>query len=153
MRIYLAATLADLTQLSDGVELLASAVTPALHAALPEEDTEGLEMSAYLTAADLSVLRIAELAGAPRRVVVSVEATQDRLAELPSDLPAALRALPSLIGMLRVELGDVVAVHLDPDEAAPLVLAAAGGDDEAFDDLAEEDLLWYDPSELRDLLP
>lgn len=153
MRTYLAATLNDLPDLAAGVELMASAPTSALAAALPEEDTEGLEMSAFLTAADLSVLRIAERGAPARRVVLSVDVAAHHTTELPADLPDPLRGLPSLVGLVRAQLADVVAVHVDDDAAVDLVRAAAAGDQAAFDELVEEDLLWYDPSELRDLLP
>lgn len=152
MRVYLPATVADLPLPTAGLSRVGSAVTPALRAALPEEDEDGLEMSAFLTAADLSVLRIAETGAAPRRLVLSVEIDDDAVAPLPADLPETLAGLPSLLGTVRVRPQDLVALHLDAGSASDLVRAAVAGDDDAFDTLAEEDLLWYDPIELSQVL-
>jgi len=77
MRIYLPATAAHLRASvlgSSHQPLTAHAATPALAQALPEEDEEGLEVSASLCAADASVVLLAEpeAAGlADRRLVAS----------------------------------------------------------------------------------
>lgn len=127
----------------------ASAVTPALRAALPEEDEEGLELSAFLTAADLAVLRIARLGARPVRVVLSVDLPAG--AASATD-PADGLALPSSAGSVSVRRADLVAVHVDDPQAdEPLLAAAVAGDQEAFDELAEVDLLWFDPSEFAEL--
>ncbi|TNU75950.1 hypothetical protein FH969_05225 [Miniimonas arenae] len=147
MRLYLPATAADLAD-PDGVRAVASAVTPALRAALSEEDEEGLELSAFLTAADASVLRVARLGARPRRVVLAVEVDDVRPDEAA---PEELRGLPSVLGVVAVPWSHVVAVHVDDAEAEELVAAAVGGDEEAFDALVEIDLLWFDPSELADV--
>lgn len=180
MRCYLAGTVADLTSLvsEPGTphRALASLVTPALRAALPQEDEEGLEMSAYLTAADLSVLRIAASSVAPAndaaldeaevvpplRVVLTVEVGPSALSpqlnesgtEQSEEASALADELPSLAGTVTYRLRDVVALHVDDpqdDAAAALVRDAAGGDEAALDALAEIDLLWFAPEEIEDV--
>lgn len=189
MRLYLPATTADLLDLlADPANRHAgpgSGVTPALAAALPEEDEEGLELSAFLTAADLAVLRIAGSGAPPCRVVLAVDLPQQAVtpfgsgsgsesaagsgSESASGPGAGARtgpdaaaltpdptALPSLVGTVEVGAEDLVAVHVDdPVGDLALVRAAVAGDEEAFDELVDLDLLWYDPSELdalRELL-
>jgi len=66
MRIYLPATAAHLRASvlgSSHQPLTAHAATPALAQALPEEDEEGLEVSASLCAADASVVLLADAPG------------------------------------------------------------------------------------------
>ena len=63
MRIYLPATAAHLRASvlgSSHEPLAAHAATPALAHALPEEDEEGLEVSASLCAADASLVLLAK---------------------------------------------------------------------------------------------
>lgn len=148
MRLYVPATLADLAA-PDLTSRPASAVTPALRAALVDEDEEGLEMSAFLTAADLAVLRLADGAGPWRRVVLALEVA-DAVAMGP--VAADLAHLPSLVGELPVTpWGRVVSIHVDEPEAEERVRAALD-DDDAYAELAEVDLLWFDPSERAALL-
>lgn len=151
VRLYVPATVPDL--LTDDLPALpASGVSAALRAALPAEDEEGLELSAFLTAADAAVLRIAELAAPPRRIVLSLEVPHAALQPAAArEVPVDLQDLPSLLGWTTPRWRDVVAIHLDEDEAAPLVTAAAAGDAQALEDLGEVDLLWYAPAELAAL--
>ncbi|MFH5824128.1 DUF6912 family protein [Georgenia sp. AZ-5] len=145
MRVYLPATAADL---SGGAlsPRWAHAVTPALRGALPEEDDEGLEMSATLAAADESVARLAADGSVPRRVVVAAD-VPDASVRPPEVLGED--QLPSAVEVVApVQWSDVVAVHVDEPAAADDVSAAAAGDEEALERAAERDLLWYDVVEL-----
>ena len=75
MRIYIPATAADLSAPEISARP-AHAVTAQLARALPEEDEEGLEVSASLCAADASVVLLAEpeAAGlADRRIVIAAD--------------------------------------------------------------------------------
>ena len=59
--------------------------------------------------------------------------------------------LPSLVRLAGpVAWEDVAAIHVDEESAAREV-AAATTDDEAFERVAERDLLWYDAGERADL--
>lgn len=160
MRLYVPATTADLLPAdapSDvavgappSLRRLASAVTPGLRAALPDEDDEGLELSAFLTAADLSVLEIAATGASPRRVVLAVET--DAGAVRDRDVPPGLADLPSIVGVVDLAWRDVVAIHLDDDAPATAALVRRAVDEEAaLEELGEVDLQWFDPSELGDL--
>ncbi|WP_284249349.1 DUF6912 family protein [Litorihabitans aurantiacus] len=148
MRLYVPATLGDLARPELGPRP-ACAVTPALRAALPEEDEEGLELSAFLSATDLAVLRLADAPGEPRRrVVVALEVSDVAFAPVPADLAD----LAAVVGVVpAVPWACVVSLHLDEPEAADAV-AAALADDDAFDALGEIDLLWFDPSERAHLV-
>src|SRR5690606_6243576 len=148
MRVYLPATVADLTA-EDGIAARwAHAVTPALRAAMPDEDDEGLEMTATMAAADDSVRRLAAEPAAPRRVVLAADVA-DSLTEVPQEpgvdrLPTAIRITDD------VPWHDVVALLVDEPGAEDDVRAAAAGDDEAFERSADRDLLWYDTGERGD---
>lgn len=135
MRVYLAVAPAELAG-DEFAERIAYALTPTLRSALPDEDDEGLETSAYLAAVDAAV----ELAGeGGRRVVVAADspATPAGRGEHPGavrlDGPVAWR--------------DVASMHVDEREAADDVRAAAQGDEAAFERAADRDLLWFDRTE------
>lgn len=148
MRHYIPATTADLLA-GTPLRRAASAVTPALRAALPGEDDEGLEFSAFLTAADLSTLEIAASDAAPRRVVLAAEISDPRPV---SPAPQDVAELPSVLGVVDLDWADVVAIHLDDDDDATAALVRrALQEDEALETLGDIDLLWYDPSELAAL--
>src|SRR5674476_1255397 len=66
-RIYLPSTLLELDSRHGLAPRLVHAVTPALRAALPDEDEEGLEYAAQLLAADDSLELLEGQAGARRR--------------------------------------------------------------------------------------
>lgn len=145
MRIYLPS---DVTELGTDTPLtprLVHGVTPALRAELPDEDEEGLEYAAQLFAADDSLDRLRELAPqtTPRRAVVSVD--------VPDGVVEAVEAphAPSVLRLVAaVAWSDVACAHVDEPEAEADVRAAAAGDDDAAERLADRDLLWYDVSEL-----
>ena len=150
MRIYLPAPAAHLRASvlgSSHQPLTAHAATPALAHALPEEDEEGLEVSASLCAADASVLLLAEpeAAGlADRRIVIAADVEVENVRELPVEgdvLPGTIE----VTGEITWE--DVAALLVDEPEAEADVRAARLGDEDAFERAAEADLLWYDVTE------
>ncbi|HEX5331580.1 MAG TPA: hypothetical protein VFW79_02970 [Cellulomonas sp.] len=160
MRIYLPSTLDELDATAKGAEVssdgpgsavasfeprIVHAVTPALRAALPDEDEEGLEFVALLAAADEALLRIAARPDAPRlRLVLSLDVSEADLAAMDDDdqAPSAIR--------LRVAVGrdDLVCAHVDEPAASADVERALAGDAGAAERLDDLDLLWYDATEL-----
>ena len=147
MRIYLPATAAHLRASvlgSSHEPLAAHAATPALAHALPEEDEEGLEVSASLCAADASLVLLAEpeAAGlADRRIVIAADVDAENVRELAVEGDV----LPGTIEVTGEIAWDDVAV--DEPEADADVRAARLGDEDAFERAAEADLLWYDVTE------
>jgi hypothetical protein len=146
MRLYLPATAKDLDDPDGITPRWAHAVTRALRAEMPDEDEEGLEMTATLTAADESVRLIAADGSVPRRVVVVAD-VPDASVQVPEVLGE--EQLPTAVEVMApVAWGDVVTLHVDEPDAADDVRAAAAGDDDALERAAERDLLWYDVVEL-----
>ena len=150
MRIYLPATAAHLRASvlgSSHQPLTAHAATPALAQALPEEDEEGLEVSASLCAADASVVLLAvpEAAGlADRRIVIAADVAAENVRELPVEGDV----LPGTIEVTgEISWEDVAALLVDEPEAQDDVRSARLGDEDAFERAAEADLLWYDVTE------
>lgn len=159
MRIYLPSTLSDLCELRAGAggsiildldPRTAHTVTAALAAALPDEDQEGLEYSAHLTAADDSLLRIASQPHtARRRLVLTVEVPDASVVAASGDVTVLS---PSTVDIVEPVPGArVVCGHIDEPAAITDVTATLDGDDAAVERLVERELLWYDASELRDL--
>ena len=154
MRIYLPATAAHLRAAALGSStgsLLAHAATPALARALPEEDEEGLEVSASLCAADASLVLLAEPEAeglADRRVVIAADVDGEHVRELAVEgdvLPGTVEIAAD------IPWDDVAALLVDETEAEADVHSARLGDEDAFERAAEADLLWYDVTE-RDAL-
>jgi hypothetical protein len=147
MRIYLPSTLGELDPRHGLAPRLVHAVTPALRAALPDEDEEGLEFAAQLLAADDSLERL-EGQSAPRRRVVVAADVPEVIVESVDDAhaPSVVR-LTSTVGW-----DDVACAHVDEPAAVADVTAALAGDPHAAERLAERDLLWYDASELGHLV-
>ena len=154
MRIYLPATAAHLRAAapsSSTGSLLAHAATPALARALPEEDEEGLEVSASLCAADASLVLLAEPEAeglADRRVVIAADVDGEHVRELAVEgdvLPGTVEIAAD------IPWDDVAALLVDEAEAEADVRSARLGDEDAFERAAEADLLWYDVTE-RDAL-
>ncbi|MGP1483789.1 DUF6912 family protein [Actinomyces naeslundii] len=154
MRIYLPATAAHLRAAALGSStgsLLAHAATPALARALPEEDEEGLEVSASLCAADASLVLLAEPEAeglADRRVVIAADVDGEHVRELAVEgdvLPGTVEIAAD------IPWDDVAALLVDEAEAEVDVRSARLGDEDAFERAAEADLLWYDVTE-RDAL-
>ena len=154
MRIYLPATAAHLRAPALGSSqepCPAHAATPALARALPEEDEEGLEVSASLCAADASLVLLAEpgFEGlADRRIVIAADVDAECVRELAVEgdtLPGSVEVSGKILWE------DVAALLVDEAEAEADVRAARLGDEDAFERAAEADLLWYDVTE-RDAL-
>jgi hypothetical protein len=142
---------------ADGGGLPAHAVTPAVREWYVEGDVEELEYVAMTDAARASLRLLAADPDAPRRRVV-----------LAADVPeAAVRPGPGerrsdVVVTAEVALADVASVHVDEPGVEPTVAAAVaalpaadGGDDDALfalDEAEANDLLWYDVTEIPDLL-
>jgi hypothetical protein len=163
VRVYLPATLATLGRLRTEPYVLpagvhAHAVTAALREWYAEGDEEELEYVAFTRAAQESLVLLHRDPETPRRRVV-----------LAADLPAAATSradddLGSSAVCLStpVAFAQVAAIHVDDAEAEPDVraaaeaaLAAAAGDEDAqftVSGAEDHELLWYDPSELDELL-
>ncbi len=169
-RVYLPATLGTLAtayvagRFESGYA--AHAVTPAIREWYVEGDTEELEYAAMSEAADASLRLLAgELAAEARyencRVVVAADVEESCVSPNPGD--AAL-ARSSVRLVCTVPLSAVVSVHIDEDApavrsavaAAIAALPAAddGDDDAAFmlDEARSHELLWFDATELVDLI-
>ncbi|MFC7406360.1 DUF6912 family protein [Georgenia alba] len=157
MRIYLPATAGDLADDAGVTPRWAHTVTGALRREMPDEEDEGLEMTATLAAADDSVRLLAGAVRAdtassllvPRRVVAAADVPDDAVAPAGADgdrLPTAVRLRET------VTWDHVVALLVDEAAAEEDVAAAAAGDEEALERSAERDLLWYDVTERVDLL-
>lgn len=147
MRIYLPSTFAELDQRHGLAPRLVHAVTPALRAALPDEDEEGLEYAAQLLAADDSLERMADRPVARRRVVITADVPEVVVESVDDAHAASVVRLTTTIGW-----DDVACAHVDEKAAEGDVTAALDGDDDAMERLAERDLLWYDSSELGHLI-
>jgi hypothetical protein len=163
MRVYLPSTLLALDAAYHAGEfgpppLVGYAVTPALREWYTNGDDEELEYAAMAEAARASVGLLAANQAAPRRrLVVACEI---------GPVPPVDGTVE--VGDARVDLdvvipwSSVAAVHLDADEAAAVVGAAAdswdaaknGAEDAVFalDSCEAEDLLWYATQEVPDLL-
>jgi hypothetical protein len=149
VRIYVPASLPELAASTGLTARLVHAVTPALRAALPDEDEEGLEYAAQLLAADDSLDLLHPLApAARRRVVVAADVPETLVEPVDGDDAHA----PSVVRLLGgIGWSDVACAHVDEASAEADVTATLSGDDDAAERLAERDLLWYDVSELAAL--
>jgi hypothetical protein len=167
MRVYVPLTLPGLAEAYKTGELgtgpfVAYAVTPALREWYLSDDIEELEYAA-LNRAGLASLRLlaADPGAARRRVVVAVD-VPDGTAQADPD-----RGLdPAALGEVRVTgsvaLARAAAVHVDMDDAAADVTAAAealaaadrGDDDAQFvvDGAEDHELLWYATQEIPNLV-
>lgn len=152
VRIYIPATSADVSK-EDLLPRLVHAVTRELEHAMPAEGEEVLESVAMGAAADDSLRILTALAQGgetirPLRVVVVADVADSRVEPVSGDdlLPTARR-------LVRPVGWDAVAsIHVDDDEALEDLLAAIGGDEQAFERVADEDLIWYDVEEREDLI-
>ena len=152
VRIYIPATSADVSK-EDLLPRLVHAVTRELEHAMPAEGEEVLESVAMGAAADDSLRILTALAQGgetirPLRVVVVADVADSRVEPGSGDdlLPTARR-------LVRPVGWDAVAsIHVDDDEALEDLLAAIGGDEQAFERVADEDLMWYDVEEREDLI-
>ena len=159
MRIYCPATLASLEALAQNgfaAPVEAHAVTPALREWYAEGDAEELEYAASDAAAAASLrLLAAEPGVTTRRVVVAADVPDDAVRLAGGDRSTVLVQVP-------VTRSEVASVHVDDATAeadvaqavASLAAADAGDDDAQFavDQAAGHELLWYDVTELDDVL-
>jgi hypothetical protein len=158
VRIYLPATLDELDATGTPAPFtsgdrapgsfgprIVHAVTPALRAALPDEDDDGLEFAALLAAADDALLRVAASPDAPRlRLVLALDVPDADLTAVDDDeLAPSAALLPTAVGR-----DDIVCAHVDEPAASAEVERAVAGDVGAAERLADRDLLWYDATEL-----
>jgi hypothetical protein len=164
MRVYLPTTLDGLAAAYTAgaftpVPLDAHTVTPAMREWYVSGDIEELEYAALTEAAEAS-LRSLAAAGGPscRRVVVAADVPDAAIRPRPEE-----RFRSAVTVTLPVPLEDVASVHVDEPEAAEVVAAAAralpaadAGDDDArfaLDEAEATELLWYDVTEIPDLMP
>jgi hypothetical protein len=164
MRVYLPTTLGGLAAANAAgvftpVPLDAHAVTPAMREWYVSGDLEELEYAALTEAAEASLRSLAAAGDSScRRVVVAVDVPETAVRPRSEELfrSAVTVTVP-------VPLEDVASVHVDEPEAADVVAAAAralpaadAGDDDArfaLDEAEATELLWYDVTEIPDLLP
>jgi hypothetical protein len=170
MRVYLATTLAGLAR-SHASGVLTEpgapghAVTPGVREWYVAGDDEELEYSALMEAAEASLRALAfesrfDADLRPRRVVVAVEVPEGSAAVAAPGSVDGQRSAVVLKGAVLV--ADAVSVHLDEEAAEPVVSAAlsaieaadAGDDDAGFllDEVEACDLLWFDVTEIADLV-
>jgi hypothetical protein len=165
MRVYLSTTLNRLAAAAAtgafepvaGAGLSAHAVTPTVREWYTEGDLEELEYAVLTDAAQTSLRLLAEEDGAaPRRVVIAADLPDQTVRPTPEDGRSRVRlAAP-------VPLDAVASVHVDEPEAGSTVAAAvralpaadAGDDDALFalDEAEAWDLLWYDVTEIPQLI-
>ncbi len=124
------------------------AVTPALRAALPDEDEEGLEFSAQLLAADDCLDLLAESSAVARRVVVAADVPQDAVAAARRRRPGAQRGAPAGPGDLA---GRGVRTRRRARRRGRRDGCRSPATRTAGERLVERDLLWYDVTELAAL--
>lgn len=140
MRVYIPGTVAALAEYSSGTwePVRGYGVTPRLLEISAYDDPEEMAEQARDAAAIDSVLEL----HSPRRVVMVVDYPRADVTPAPEEHPAAVH----LTG--RVMTDTIACAFVDEPEAEPFATRAADGDDEAFDALAEHELLWFDVSEL-----
>lgn len=129
-------------------------VTPELRDVMSDEDDEVLESVAMLAAADDSLRILSTLAAGgetirPLRVVIAAEVARTQVEAL-SDAKDTLPTARTLISPISWEQVDSILV--DDAELLDDILAAIDGDDEAFERVADEDLMWFDVDERNDLI-
>ena len=160
MRVYLPATLPGLVRartsgVLDGEH--ACAVTPAVREWYTDDDIEQLEFAVLVDAAQASLDLLEADPDAPRRRLVVAADVPDQ------QVGTGEGAHRSSVRLARpVPLSSVVSLHIDEPEAQDVVAAAVAalaaaraGDEDAEFDVSETegcDLLWYDITELDDLI-
>lgn len=159
MRIYLPASPKQLARLVYEGSIavpVGHCVTPSferlVYAQCGIDDAEEIEYQAFLAAAEASIGLVTKLPGEQlRRVVISVDITLES--------PALDRAGQGLVALSDpVERHDVVSVHIDEisETVTMAIRRVSEADTEerpaALDALEEIALLWYDASELDDLV-
>jgi hypothetical protein len=117
-------------------------VTSWLRREAPDAVEEDLEYTAFADAALASLPLLA--GGVPRRIVVSADVPDDRVAEHAEGTGADFGG--------HVKLKRVAAVHADDAEAAEEVARALAADEPDLDAVEAHVLDWYAPSEIQDFL-
>jgi hypothetical protein len=159
-RVFVPATLPLLRTLRDhglAAPLAAHAVTGALREWYVEGDAEELEYAASSEAAAASLRLLADDAEAPpRRVVLAAEVPDGQVRTVAGSGRSAVLVSADL------PVDRVVSIHVDDEQAAADVAAAVravpaadAGDEDArlaVEDAEGHELLWYDVTELDDLL-
>jgi hypothetical protein len=159
-RVFVPATVPLLRTLRErglAAPLAAHAVTAALREWYVEGDGDELEYAASSEAAAASLRLLADDAEAPpRRVVLAAEVPDGQVRAVAGSARSAV-----VVGE-RLTADRVVSIHVDDDVAADDVAAAVraipaadGGDEDsqlAVEDAEGHELLWYDVTELDDLL-
>ncbi len=143
MRIYVPLTADDLSKLIE--PRVVHAVTSELRRAVPHEDDEGYEMIATLAAADDSLRLLAQQPDLVRRRLVCVAEVPNSSLQLPeqgSDLLPTAVHLEATLDWSKVE-----SIHLDEEGGEALVQRAIDGDEQAFIESGDIELLWFDVSE------
>lgn len=163
MRVYCPTTVDDLAAaLVSGVlgapsGIAAHAVTPAVREWYIEGDAEELEYAVLLEAAEASLRLIAaDPKARPRRVVLAADVEDAAV----TPVSGRFRSSVTLSGPL--PLSKVVSAHTDEKaaekavaEAVSVLDQADSGDDDAqfvLDEAEAQDLLWFDATELRQLV-
>jgi len=161
MRVYLPSTLARLARAHTAGELAgpadAHAVTGAVREWYTSGDLEELEYAAFTEAAEASLRLLATDGGPHRRVVVAADVPDGAVR------PRAGEPYRSAVTVAStVPLRDVASVHVDEVDAQDVVAeavrslpAADAGDDDArfaLDEAEATELLWYDVTEIPDLV-
>ena len=164
MRVYVPATIPALARARDRGRLDvqdAHAVTPMVREWYVDDDVEDLEFTALLDAARASLTLLAHDPEAPRlRLVVAADVPSADVTVAGPGTGDSNRSAVRLSAP--VALSAVVSLHVDESSSEPIIRAAvraltaaeAGDDDAAFDVSQADgcDLLWYDITELDDLL-
>jgi hypothetical protein len=160
MRVFVPGTLPLLRALREDrlpAPLAAHAVTGALREWYVEGDGEELEYAASSEAAAASLRLLAvDPEAPPRRVVMAAELPDEQVR------PVAGSARSAVVVGVDLTADRVVSIHVDDAEAAADVAAAArsvpaadAGEEQAqltVEDAEGHELLWYDVTELDDLL-
>lgn len=122
---------------------IAHGVTTRLQRVM-DESIEELEATALLAAADDSLRMLSDDPSQPPcRLIVAADVEAE-------DNPSG--ALETEVRVTSdVTWGDVVALFADEPSIASEINRARAGDDDAFENVAEADLLWYDVSEAEEL--
>ena len=161
MRVYLPTTLARLAGASAAgrfdAPLDAHAVTGAVREWYVSGDLEELEYAAFTEAAEASLRLLAVDGGPHLRVVVAADVPDAAVHPRPGKPYRSAVTVASA-----VPLRDVASVHVDEDGAQDVVAeavralpAADAGDDDArfaLDEAEATELLWYDVTEIPDLV-
>jgi len=158
MRVYLAATMPILARAgAEGQLALASViahgVTPSLREWYAESDLEELEHEAFLAAADSSLQLLSLDPQAVRRRIV-LSADVDEAADAHDEQRRSLVTLAGSVAvstLASIHIDDAAAVD-DIAAACAALVAGATQDDDAVDAAMVHDLLWFDRSELDEVL-